>query len=69
MDYLLAILCPPLGCLIAGRPGTAVLMLLACLTLIGWPIAAIWALMVVSDAKADRRMDRVVRAQQDPFRR
>jgi uncharacterized membrane protein YqaE (UPF0057 family) len=63
MRYLIAILLPPLGMLTAHRPGQALLCLLLMVTLIGWPIAAIWALLVVHNYYADRRTDRLIEAQ------
>lgn len=55
MKYLLAILVPPLALFAAGRPFQALLCLVLMVTLIGWPIAAIWAVLVVNDANADAR--------------
>lgn len=53
MLYLLAILFPPLACILAGKPGAAVLNLF--LTLLFWIPGVIHALMVVNEAKADAR--------------
>ena len=61
MKYLLAILVPPLGMLVAGRPLTALLCLLLMLTIVGWPIAAIWAVLVVNSAENDARMRRYMK--------
>ena len=47
MRYLLAILLPPLGMLSVGKPFHALLCLVLMVTLIGWPVAAIWALIIV----------------------
>ena len=66
MLYLLAILLPPLACLFAGRPGAAVLNCLLCCAL--WVPGIIHALLVVSEAKADRRMDRLGRTLRRPLR-
>lgn len=60
MKYLIAILFPPLGMLLAGRPGLALLCLLLMITLIGWPLAAIWALLVVNTAETEKRVRRAV---------
>ena len=61
MKYLLAILVPPLGMLVAGRPLMALLCLLLMLTIVGWPIAAIWAVLVVNSAENDARMRRYMK--------
>jgi uncharacterized membrane protein YqaE (UPF0057 family) len=60
MKYILAILFPPLGMLLAGRPGQALLCLLLMVTLIGWPLAAIWALLVVNTSETEKRVRWVV---------
>lgn len=61
MLYLIAILLPPAAQLMCGKVIQAVLCVLLMLTLIGWPIAAVWALLVVGEHKADRRAERMVR--------
>jgi uncharacterized membrane protein YqaE (UPF0057 family) len=61
LKYLLAILVPPLGMLVAGHPLTALLCLLLMLTIVGWPIAAIWAVLVVNSAENDARMRRYMK--------
>lgn len=60
MKYLIAIILPPLGMLLAGRPGTALLCLLLMITLIGWPLAAIWALLVVNSSETEKRVRRAI---------
>jgi uncharacterized membrane protein YqaE (UPF0057 family) len=62
MRYLLAILIPPLGMLSVGKPIHAVLCIVLMVTLIGWPIASIWALFVVNGAFADGRAKRIEKA-------
>lgn len=62
MRYLIAILLPPLGMLSVGKVVEAVLCLLLMLTLIGHPIAAIWAVLVVHSSLADGRTRRMERA-------
>lgn len=62
MRYLLAILLPPLAMLSVGKPVQAVLCLLLMLTLIGWPIAAIWAVLVVNSSFADSRTKKLIEA-------
>ena len=60
MRYLLAILLPPLGMLSVGKVFQAILCLVLMLTLIGWPIAAIWAVLVVNSSFADARAKRTM---------
>jgi uncharacterized membrane protein YqaE (UPF0057 family) len=56
MKYIIAILLPPLGMLLVGRPLLALLCLVLQITLIGWPLAAIWALLVVNSAETEKRI-------------
>ncbi len=58
MKYVIAILFPPLGMLLAGRAGQALVCLLLMVTLIGWPLAAIWALLVVNTDETEKRVRR-----------
>ncbi len=58
--YVIAILFPPLGMLLAGRVGQALLCLLLMVTLIGWPLAAIWALLVVNSDETEKRVRRMM---------
>ena len=62
MRYLIAILLPPLGMLMVGKVLEAVLCLLLMLTVIGHPIAAIWAVLVVHSSLADARARRIEKA-------
>lgn len=62
MRYLIAILLPPLGMLSVGKFLEAVLCLLLMLTIVGHPIAAIWAVLVVHSSLADGRVRRMERA-------
>ncbi len=55
MRYLLAIVLPPVAMVTVGKPFQAILCLVLMFTLIGWPLAAIWALFVVNSAFADTR--------------
>lgn len=59
MRYLIAILLPPLGMLSVGKPLEAFLCLLLMVTIIGHPIAAIWAVLVVHGSFEDRRARRI----------
>lgn len=63
MKYLIAIILPPLGMLLAGRIGQAILCLVLMLTVLGWPLAAIWALLVVNTAENDARTRRLLARQ------
>jgi hypothetical protein len=60
--FIVAILLPPLAMFLKGRPVQAVLCFLLMITVIGWPIAAIWALLVVSAANADSRTKKLEKA-------
>ena len=62
MRYLIAILLPPLGMLSVGKVLEAFLCLLLMLTIIGHPIAAIWAVLVVHGSFEDRRARRIEKA-------
>lgn len=63
MKYVIAILLPPLGMLLAGRAGQALVCLLLMVTLIGWPLAAIWALLVVNTDETEKRVRRLIKEQ------
>jgi uncharacterized membrane protein YqaE (UPF0057 family) len=60
MKYILAILFPPLGMLLAGRAIQAFFCLILMITLIGWPLAAIWALLVVNTSETESRVRRAI---------
>jgi uncharacterized membrane protein YqaE (UPF0057 family) len=68
MRYLLAILLPPIGMLSVGKPFQALLCLVLMFTILGWPFASIWAVLVVHGAFADRRTERMIRAQREARR-
>jgi len=53
VSYLLAVLLPPLGCLMEGKVGIAILLLLLMCTVVGWPIASIIAVLIVLDVRKD----------------
>ena len=63
MKYLIAIILPPLGMLLVGRVGLALLCLILQITILGWPLAAIWAVLVVNNAENDKRMRNALAAQ------
>ncbi|SFL82553.1 Uncharacterized membrane protein YqaE, homolog of Blt101, UPF0057 family [Paenibacillus sp. 1_12] len=58
--YLLAILLPPLAVLLCGKPFQALMNLI--LTLCFWLPGVIHAIMVVSEAKSNKRMERLARS-------
>ena len=60
MKYVLAILLPPLGLLSVGHGGQALVCLVLMLTIIGWPLAAVWALLVVNSAETESRVRRAM---------
>ncbi len=62
MRYLIAILLPPLGMLSVGKLLEAVVCLVLMLTIVGHPIAAIWAVLVVHSSLADERTRRIEQA-------
>jgi uncharacterized membrane protein YqaE (UPF0057 family) len=61
MSYLIAAVLPPLAMLLNGKPIEALVCLVLQITIIGWIPAAIWALLVVNSAQADRRTGRIVK--------
>jgi len=64
MKYLIAIVLPPLGMLLVGRVGLALLCFLLQITILGWPLAAIWAVLVVNNAEHDKRLRQALQQQQ-----
>jgi uncharacterized membrane protein YqaE (UPF0057 family) len=62
--YLIAILLPPIGMLSVGKFVEAVICLILMLTIVGHPIAAIWAVLVVHSSLADGRTRRIEQAVQ-----
>jgi hypothetical protein len=61
MKYLIAIVLPPPGQEHAERLGLAILCLILQLTVLGWPLAAIWAVLVVNNAENDARTRRLIK--------
>lgn len=59
MRILIALLLPWLAFFTIGKPFTALFCLILQITLIGWPIAAIWAVVSVNNYYADRRGERL----------
>ena len=69
MKYVIAILLPPLGMLLVGRVGLALLCLVLQVTILGWPLAAIWAVLVVNNAEHEKRLRRALEEQARNSRR
>ncbi|MBS1567317.1 MAG: YqaE/Pmp3 family membrane protein [Bacteroidetes bacterium] len=59
---LLAILLPWLSFFLRGRILTGILCLLLQITVLGWIPAAVWAVISLQNARADRRNRRLIRA-------
>ena len=60
MKLVLAILLPPRGLLSVGKPFQALLNLLLWVTILGWPIAALWAVLVVHGEQTESRVRRIL---------
>lgn len=56
MRLLLAIFLPWLQFFTIGRPLSGVICLILQITLIGWPIAAIWSVYALSQYKTDKKI-------------
>jgi len=59
---LIAIFFPFISFLLRGKIFTALLCLILQITLIGWIPAAIWAVLSLQNARADKRTNKVIRA-------
>ncbi len=59
---LIAILFPWVSFLLRGRILKGILCLILQITLLGWIPAAVWAVLDLQNARADRRTRRMVRA-------
>ncbi|GEN66800.1 MULTISPECIES: YqaE/Pmp3 family membrane protein [Chryseobacterium] len=59
---LLAILLPFLSFMVRGKIITGVICLILQITLIGWLPAAIWAVLSLNNARADKRTDKLIKA-------
>lgn len=59
---LIAILLPWLSFFLRGRIITAIICLVLQITLLGWIPAAIWAVISLQNARADRRNAKLIRA-------
>lgn len=59
---LIAIFFPFLSFMLRGRILTGIICLILQITLIGWIPAAIWAVISLQNARADRRNRKLIRA-------
>ncbi|UTX50697.1 YqaE/Pmp3 family membrane protein [Chryseobacterium sp. MA9] len=59
---LLAILLPFLSFMVRGKVLTGIICLILQITLIGWLPAAIWAVLSLNNARADKRNDKLIKA-------
>jgi ABC-type phosphate transport system permease subunit len=62
MRLLIALILPWLTFFTIGRPFQGILCLILQITLIGWPIAAIWAVYALSQYKTDRKIEEAIAA-------
>ncbi|PKF74260.1 YqaE/Pmp3 family membrane protein [Chryseobacterium sp. PMSZPI] len=62
---LLAILLPFLSFMVRGKIITGIICLILQITLIGWLPAAIWAVLSLNNARAEKRTDRLIRAMRE----
>ncbi|WP_093450465.1 YqaE/Pmp3 family membrane protein [Sphingomonas sp. YR710] len=60
MRLLLAIFVPWLQFFTIGRPIAGLACLLLQLTIIAWPIAAIWSVYALSQYKTDRKIEQMM---------
>lgn len=60
MRLVLALLLPWLQFFTIGRPFSGIICLILQITLIGWPIAAIWSVYALSQYKTDRKIERAL---------
>lgn len=59
---LLAILLPWLSFILRGHIFRGILCLLLQITVLGWIPAAVWAVISLNEARANRRTDRIIKA-------
>ena len=62
MMLLIAIFIPGLSFLLRGKLLKAIICVILQITLIGWLPAAIWAMSDLSNSRAEKRTDRIVKA-------
>ena len=59
MRLIMAIFLPPLVFLTIGRPFQGIFCFLLMITLIGWPVAAIWAVYALGQYRNEQMMDEI----------
>ncbi|PZP49825.1 MAG: YqaE/Pmp3 family membrane protein [Pseudopedobacter saltans] len=59
---LLAILIPALSFILRGKIIQGIVCIILQITLIGWLPAAIWAVVSLSNSRAEKRTDRIIKA-------
>ncbi|MFN0292378.1 YqaE/Pmp3 family membrane protein [Pedobacter helvus] len=59
---LIAIFFPFISFLLSGRILTGIICLILQITLIGWIPAAVWAVISLQNARADKRNDKLIRS-------
>lgn len=60
--YAVAILLPPVAMFQQGKVGSTILTLLLCVTLVGWPVASVWAVIATRGTHIeDKRTARMSR--------
>jgi len=62
---LIAILLPWLSFILRGKILSGILCLILQITLLGWIPAAIWAIISLNNARADKRTDRIIKAMRE----
>jgi TM2 domain-containing membrane protein YozV len=65
---LIAILLPWLSFMLRGKILTGILCLILQITIIGWIPAAVWAVVSLQNARADRRNRKLIRAMKESDR-
>lgn len=65
---LIAILIPALSFLLRGKILQGILCIILQITLIGWLPAAIWAVISLQNARAEKRTNRIVKAMNESRR-
>lgn len=61
LRLILALLIPWLQFFTIGKPISGIICLILQLTLIGWPVAAIWSVFALSQYKTDQKIKEAMR--------
>lgn len=59
---LIAILLPWLSFFLRGKIFTGIICLILQITILGWIPAAVWAVVSLNNARADKRTEKIVKA-------